>query len=64
LQLAQALRERGILITAIRPPTVAEGSSRLRITFSAAHSEAQVERLLAALDAAGMAVRDSAGASS
>jgi 8-amino-7-oxononanoate synthase len=55
LQLSQALRERGILISAIRPPTVAEGASRLRITFSAVHSEAQVEQLLAALDAAGMA---------
>ena len=55
LHLSQALRERGILISAIRPPTVAGGSSRLRITFSAAHGEAQVEQLLAALDAEGMA---------
>ena len=50
LRLSQALREQGILITAIRPPTVAEGQSRLRITFSAAHSEQQVDRLLAALE--------------
>jgi 8-amino-7-oxononanoate synthase len=49
LLISQKLAERGILIIAIRPPTVAAGSSRLRITFSAQHSIAQVDQLLAAL---------------
>ena len=46
---AQALRARGILVPAIRPPTVPRGSARLRITLSAAHEEADVDRLLDAL---------------
>ncbi|KJH79380.1 8-amino-7-oxononanoate synthase [Stutzerimonas stutzeri] len=46
LKLSAALRERGILVGAIRPPTVPAGSARLRVTVSASHSEAQVERLL------------------
>lgn len=45
-----ALERRGILITAIRPPSVPEGSSRLRITFTAAHELADVDRLLEALE--------------
>jgi 8-amino-7-oxononanoate synthase len=49
LRWSAQLAERGILISAIRPPTVPANSSRLRITLSAAHSEAQVDRLLAAL---------------
>jgi len=43
------LRQQGILVTAIRPPTVPKDTARLRITFSAAHTEEQVDRLLGAL---------------
>ena len=49
MALSRALRERGILVTAIRPPTVPAGSARLRVTLSAAHELDQVDRLLEAL---------------
>ena len=44
-----ALEESGLLVTAIRPPTVPEGTSRLRITLTAAHEESDVDRLLEGL---------------
>ncbi len=46
---SQALEARGILVTAIRPPTVPEGSARLRVTLCALHSDQDLESLLAAL---------------
>jgi 8-amino-7-oxononanoate synthase len=48
---AQALRARGLLVPAIRPPTVPPGTSRLRVTLSAAHAHEQVSRLLEGLAA-------------
>ncbi len=49
LAASRALLERGFLVSAIRPPTVPEGTARLRVTLTAAHDAEQVDGLLAAL---------------
>ena len=52
VELSARLLEAGFFVPAIRPPTVAAGSARLRITLSAAHTGNEIERLLDALRAA------------
>lgn len=52
MQVANALKAQGILVGAIRPPTVPEGTARLRITLNANHTQADIDVLLTALIAA------------
>ena len=49
VEISERLRARGLLVAAIRPPTVPAGTARLRITLTAGHDEPQVDRLLDAL---------------
>lgn len=50
VKISEALLNKGFLVSAIRPPTVARGEARLRITFSANHKEYHVDQLLEAMD--------------
>jgi 8-amino-7-oxononanoate synthase len=49
MELDRALWERGYLVQGLRPPTVEPGTSRLRLVASAAHSEAEIEGVAAAV---------------
>ncbi len=61
LDVAARLREAGYHARPIRPPTVPEGTSRLRLAVSAGHDEAQIDGLLAALEAALPPLRRASG---
>ena len=50
VDISNALLSAGFLVSAIRPPTVPQGSARLRVTFSALHEEHQIDQLLDALN--------------
>jgi 8-amino-7-oxononanoate synthase len=54
LDAAENLKAQGLLVVAVRPPTVPRGTSRLRVTLSADHSDAQVQQLKIALAACGL----------
>jgi len=58
MAISAKLRELGILVGAIRPPTVPAGSARLRITLTAAHTSEQVQQLLDGLAACQLETRD------
>lgn len=54
LAASEALLDAGLLVTAIRPPTVPAGTARLRVTLSSAHRRTDIDRLLDALHRATM----------
>jgi 7-keto-8-aminopelargonate synthetase-like enzyme len=46
VEAGETLREAGMLVLAVRPPTVPKGTSRLRVTLSSEHSDEEVDRLI------------------
>lgn len=57
LEVSQRLLDRGFLVAAIRPPSVPQGTSRLRITVTASHSAAQIDELVGCLAEIGCQAR-------
>ena len=55
LEASSALAAKGFLVTAIRPPTVPDGTARLRFTFQATHSDDDIDRLVEAVRGTGLA---------
>jgi len=55
MEASTALQERGFLVTGIRPPTVPDGTARLRVTFSSAHAEQEIDALVSAFRELGLA---------
>jgi 8-amino-7-oxononanoate synthase len=60
MALAENLRAHGVLAVPIRPPTVPEGTSRIRFALSAAHSDADIDHLIASMRACWPALRQAA----
>jgi len=60
LRLSEALREAGFWATAIRPPTVPQGTSRVRCVLTAAHTPQDLDGLLDALSASARRLADAA----
>jgi len=50
LRISRNLLEKGMLVVAIRPPTVPKGSARLRLSLNSAHTDSDISRLLEALE--------------
>ena len=51
VSMSEQLLSKGLLVTAIRPPTVPKGTARLRVTLSASHTKQQINQLIEALTA-------------
>ena len=58
LAMAEEMRLRGLLVVAVRPPTVPRGTSRLRVTLSCDHSDSEMALLIQTLAACGFANQD------